>query len=125
MGNPESGQSLNLFQTHDNVDYDSKYTFGQFNVNGWFSSKNPYYTEFKLNVLKCMNVDIVILCETHCLNDQTIRIENYTVYQHNRQPQGGGRHGSGGVAIALKNSLLFSHEILGIYSRDCGWPRRP
>ena len=61
--------------------------------------------QFKLNVLKCLNIEIVILCET----------QNYTVYQHDRQPQGWGTHGSGGVAIAIKNSLLFSHEIVGIY----------
>ena len=113
MGNPESG--LNLFSTNDNVSYCNKYTIGQFNVNGWFSAKNPYYTEFKLNVLKCINVEIVILCETHCINDQVLKINDYTVYQHNRQPKGGGRHGSGGVAIGLKNSLLFTHEILGLY----------
>ena len=121
MGNPESEQLLlNLFSTYDSTYYCNKYTIGQFNVNGWFSTKNPYYTEFKLNVLKCMNVDIVILCETHCINNQSIKIEDYTVYQHDRQPQGGGRHGSGGVAIAIKNCLLFSHEILGMFKNYDG-----
>ena len=116
MGDPESRLlSVNLFSTIDSSDYCNKYTVGQFNVNGWFSTRNPYYTQFKLDVLKCMNCSIVILCETHCLNDQTIKINDYTVYQHDRQPQGGGRHGSGGVAIAIKNSLLFSHEILAIH----------
>ena len=114
MGNPESVQSYNLFANFDNLDYDTKYTVGQFNVNGWFSNKNPYYTEFKLNVLKCMNVDIVVLCETHCINDQIININNYTVYQHDRKPQGGGRFGSGGVAIDLHNSLLFSQSTRNI-----------
>ena len=115
MASPESGQVFNLFNNVDCVDYETKYNFGQFNVNGWYSSKNPYYTEFKLNVLKCMNVDIVVLCETHCINEQTINIDNYTVYQHDRNPKDGGRLDSGGVAIALKNKLFFSHKILGIY----------
>ena len=87
MARPDTGQTVNMFSTVDNLEYSTKYTFGQFNVNGWHSTRNPYNNVFKLEVLKCMNV-IVILCETHCLNDQTIEIENYTVYQHNRQPQG-------------------------------------
>ena len=120
MARPDTGQTVNRFSTVDSLEYNNKYTFGQFNVNGWHSTRNPYNNEFKMNVLKCMNVSIVILCETHCLNDQTIEIENYTVYQHNRQPQGEVRRGSGGVAIALKNSLLFSHEVLGIYKNYDG-----
>ena len=107
MGDPESEHLLKSFSTFDNNDYCNKYSIGQFNVNGWFSARNPEYMQFKLNVLKCLNVEIVILCETHCLNDQTIKIETYTVYQHDRRPLGGGRHGSGGVAMAIKNSLLF------------------
>ena len=120
MAEPDSEHSVNTFTTFDSFEYNNRYTFGQFNVNGWFSNKNPYYTEFKLDVLKCMNVNIVILCETHCTNDQTIKIDNYTVYQHNRPTQGEVRRGSGGVAIAIKNSLLISHEILGIYKNYDG-----
>ena len=92
----------------------------QFNVNGWFSNTKPYNNIFKKLVMKCLNVDIVILCEIHCLNDDTISIDNYTIFQHNRQPQGGGRRGSGGIAIAIKNSIFFTHEVLGIYKTADG-----
>ena len=86
----------------DGLNLCNKYTIGQFNVNGWFSNTKPYNNIFKKLVMKCLNVDIVILCEIHCLNDDTISIDNYTIFQHNRQPQGGGRRGSGGIAIAIK-----------------------
>ena len=62
----------------------------------------------------------MILCETHCLNDDIVTIDNYTIYQHNRQPQGGERRGSGGILIAIKNTILFSHEVLGIYKTADG-----
>jgi hypothetical protein len=113
---PDSEQSVNIFSTFDNgLNYCNKYSIGQFNTNGWLSNTNPYNTLFKQYVLKCLNVDIVILCETHCLNADIITLDSYTVFQHNRQPQGGERRGSGGIAIAIKTSLFFTHELLGIY----------
>ena len=120
MGNPEQEHYQNNFINSDSDDYCNKYTVGQFNVNGWFSQKNPYYNIFKLNVLECLNVDIVVLCETHCLNEDQISVKNYTTFQHNRIAIGGGRRGSGGIAICIKNSLLFTHKVLGLYKNYDG-----
>ena len=121
MAEPDSEQSVNLFSTFDNgLDYCNKYSIGQFNTNGWLSNTNPYNTSFKQYVLKCLDVDILILCETHCLNADIITIDSYTIFQHNRQPQGGERRGSGGIAIAIKTSLFFTHELLGVYKTADG-----
>ena len=102
MGNPEPEHYQNNFINSDPDDYCNKYTVGQFNVNGWSSQKNPYYNIFKLNVLECLNVDIVVLCETHCLNEDQISVKNYTTFQHNRNAIGWGRRDSGGIAICIK-----------------------
>ena len=118
---PEANNYNNNFAYDDTtVDYCNKYTVGQFNVNGWFSHKNPYSNIFKLNVLECLNASIVVLCETHCHNEDIICIDNYTIYQHNRKNLVEGRRGSGGIAICIKNSLLFSHEVLGIFKNRDG-----
>ena len=59
-----------------------------------------------------MYFDILVIPEHHCLNDQVIEIEDYKVIQFNRQTTGNLRHGSGGIAIAMHNSLLDTHTIV-------------
>ena len=56
----------------------------EWNINGWFSDKNPYYLEFKTNVIKYLCADFIVLTETHCMEHQVINIDNYTVVQKNR-----------------------------------------
>ena len=107
MGNPEAELYQNYFQCYDQYDYSNKYTVGQFNVNGWFSLRNPYYNIFKVEILTRLKVDIVILCETHCRNEDVISIDNYTIFQHNRLAIGGGRRGSGGIAICINSPSYF------------------
>ena len=55
--------------------------------------------------------DFYILPETHCLPNETFVISNYTVYQNNRTPYGNVNLGSGGIAIAIHNSILDCHTI--------------
>ena len=61
-----------------------------------------------------MYFDILVLPEIHCLPNESFQINNYTIFQNNRPPGPRATHGSGGVAIALHNSLLNSHSIISI-----------
>ena len=119
MGSPEA-EHQNYFTSYDHSYYSNKYTIGQFNINGWFSVRNPYFNIFKVAILTNLNVDIIVLCETHCHNDDLISLDNYTIFQHNRLTGGGERRGSGGIAICIKNSLLFTHEVAGLYAHYDG-----
>ena len=58
--------------------------------------------------------DFYILPEIHCLPNETIEIDNYTVYQNNRTPHGNVNLGSGGIAIAIHDSVLECHTIKSV-----------
>ena len=91
-----------------------KYIVGEWNICGWKTSKNPYYVEFKKSVISCLYFDFLILPETHCLAEESILLENYSVYHNNRKVIGNRTHGSGGIAIAINNQILQNHIILNI-----------
>ena len=97
----------------------STYVVVEWNINGWFSKRNPYNLDFKQNIIDFLDSDFLILPETHCSADQKLEMQNYTFYQNNRKKLGNnlGR-GSGGIAIGVKNQLLNYHEILGIYGNS-------
>ena len=61
-----------------------------------------------------MYFDILVIPEHHCLKDQKIEIDNFTIFQYNRE-SGQSKHGSGGIAIAAHNTLLHSHEIISSF----------
>ena len=82
---------------------------------GFKSIRNPYNTTFKQHVLAALYHDIYILPETHCLGDETVELDSYTVYKNNRVPQANITKGSGGIAIALHSSVVESHTILSVY----------
>ena len=93
-----------------------EYKIMEWNPNGFFSNRNPYYLEFKLNVIKYLCVDFLVIPETHCMDNQIIEIENFTVVQLNRPLNNANlRRGSGGLAIAINNNILMSHSIVSIY----------
>ena len=96
----------------------SEYTIAEFNVNGWITIKNNHTLDFKHNVVKFINVDFLILPETHCLPHQKIVIENYTLFQNNRSNQANSSRGSGGIAVAIKNDILKDHQIISIFSNS-------
>ena len=96
-----------------------EYSIINWNVNGWFTERNPYYLEFKLNVLTYLNASFIILTETHCMDNQVISIDNYTVFQQNRKLANiNSRRGSGGVIVAINNSILDNHKVLSVYKND-------
>ena len=93
-----------------------EYSIVNWNINGWFSVRNPDYLEFKLDVLKYINASFIILTETHCFDHQTISIDNYVVFQQNRKLiNANARRGSGGVAIAVNKDIMKSHCLLGTF----------
>ena len=59
--------------------------------------------------------DFWVLPETHCLENDIISLESYTIYQYNRIVPSKNRRGSGGIAIAVHNSVLETHVLIGIF----------
>ena len=62
-----------------------------------------------------MYSDFWILPETHCMQNDVVDLENFTVYQYNRIVSTKNRRGSGGIAIAVHNSVLETHILIGIF----------
>ena len=86
MARPASaGPFVNNLSQNRHNDSKSKYTVIEFNLNGWFSNRNPYYLEFDKNILNYLDSDFLILPETHASSDQKLEMPNYTFFQNNRQ----------------------------------------
>ena len=65
--------------------------------------------------MSCIYFDILILPEHHCLPNETFELENFKIFQNNRPTlTEGARRGSGGIAIALNNSLFETHILLSV-----------
>ena len=92
-----------------------KYIVNEWNLNGYKSISNPYNTLFKQTVLTSMYSDFWILPETHCLEKDKINLESYTIYQYNRIVPSKNRRGSGGIAIAVHNSVFETHILVGVF----------
>ena len=91
------------------------YIVQAWNINGFRSFANPCNTEFKLNVINKLYADVWILTETHSKSDEVIDVPSFTVFQYNRQSSSKCKKGSGGVAIAIHNSLWGTHSLIGIH----------
>ena len=81
---------------------------------GFKSTCNPYNTVFKQQVVTSIYHDIYILPETHCLNNDVVEFDSYVVYQNNRIPDTNVTKGSGGIAIAIHNTVMECHTILSV-----------
>ena len=82
---------------------------------GFLSISKPYNTIFKKTVIGNLYADFWIISETHCRQNEIIELDFYTVYQFNRESNGNNRRGSGGLAIAVNNSVLETHTVIGIF----------
>ena len=82
---------------------------------GFKSIRNPYNTTFKQHIVAALYHDIYIFSETHCLNNETVDFDSYTIYKNNRIPHTNVTKGSGGIAIAIHSSLLQCHTILSVF----------
>ena len=76
---------------------------------------NPYNQIFKQTLIANFYSDFWILPEIHCLQNDKIDLESYTVYQYNRVSSVRNRKGSGGIAIAIHNTVLESHVVIGVF----------
>ena len=84
-------------------------------MNGLKSLVNPYNEWFKRYLLSCFYFDILILPEHHCLPNEFFELKNYKVFQNNRPIlTGGARRGSGGIAIAINDSVLETHALVSV-----------
>ena len=83
-------------------------------MNGYNSISKPYNKIFKQTVIASLYSDFWILPETHCQGNETINLNEFKVYQHNRNGNAN-RRGSGGIAIAIHNSVLETHEVIAIF----------
>ena len=92
-----------------------KYIIKEWNINGFNSISTPYNTLFKKAIINNLYSDFWILPETHCTENETIELESFTIYQYNRVSSSKCRRGSGGIAIAINNSVLESHMVIGIF----------
>ena len=81
---------------------------------GYKSLKNPCNTVFKQQVVASLYHDIFIFSETHCRKDETIEFDNYVIYSNNRTVNANSKKGSGGISIALHESIVNSHTILSV-----------
>ena len=99
----------------NSVNSSLQYRVGAWNMNGWKSLLNPDNQRFKQNLIKTLDLDIYLLSETHCLNNETVEIDGFKVYNYNRQyTSSKNKRGSGGVAIALNKKLLVNHVVVSI-----------
>ena len=70
---------------------------------------------FKLSIMTSLYYDIYILPETHCLPNENIEIDNYTIYQNNRVSYKNVSQSSGGIAIAIHNSVIECHTLQSVF----------
>ena len=82
---------------------------------GFQSIRNPSNTIFKQQVISVLYHDFFILSETHCLRNEEVTLDEYKVYHNNRIPSSNVRKGSGGIAIAIHESILSCHTILSVF----------
>ena len=104
----------------DYVDLQSRHIYGKYivrewNTMGFLSISKPYNTIFKNKIISNLYSDFWIIPETHCKENDIIELESYTVYQFNRAVNVNNRRGSGGIAIAVNNSVLETHVVMGIF----------
>ena len=92
-----------------------KYIVNEWNINGFNSISKPYNKIFKQTVIANLYSDFWILPETHCMQNDVLDLENFTIYQYNRIVSTKNRRGSGGIALAIHNSVLETHIVIGIF----------
>ena len=114
----------------DYVDLQARHIYGKYIVREWnimvfLSISKPYNTIFKKTIISNLYSDFWIIPETHCKENDIIELESYTVYQFNRTVNVNNRRGSGGIAIAVNNSVLETHVVIGIFqgSRWSTWSK--
>ena len=109
-------QTNDASNSDQNSTLKSSYRVGTWNVNGWYSFGNHSNTQFKIDLIKKVGFDVIMLTETFCRDDDVLTIPNFTVIQYNRKSVSHrANRGSGGCAIAITNDILNNHVIVATY----------
>ena len=92
------------------------YSVGEWNLMGFRSVRHPSNTIFKQQVASIRYHDFFSFPETHCLCNETVNFDDYTIFLNNRIPNNNNnvKKGSGGIAIAIHKSVLCCHTILSV-----------
>ena len=79
-------------------------------MSGWTESNN----QLRSKLIEHIDSEIICINETHLKNEQTITLEGYRFYAHNRQHiHINAPKGSGGRALSAVISKIQSHKDVG------------
>ena len=85
---------------------------GFWNVNGWSSVNNNDNSVFRETCTRALDLDVICVAETHLFHDQTLDLQHYYFYGHNRnQLHVNARSGSGGVCLLVRKNLLENFNV--------------
>ena len=86
---------------------------GFWNVNGWCSANNNNDNSvFRETCTRALDLELICVAETHLFHDQTLDLQHYYFYGHNRnQLHVNARSGSGGVCLLLRKNLLEKFNV--------------
>ena len=85
---------------------------GFWNVNGWSVNQSSDNFIFRSEAVNYLNFDILGLAETHLKGHETIKLDGYLWFGHNRvELHRNAWSGSGGVGFLVKQDLLDSFDI--------------
>ena len=57
---------------------------GFWNVNGWSSANNNDNSVFRETCIRALDIDVICVAETRLFHDQTLDLQHYNFYGHNR-----------------------------------------
>lgn len=85
---------------------------GCWNVNGWKLNKNTDNYQVRAECVKHLNTDVIAVVETHLTDVNTLEMNGYKWWGHNRTNLNcRAKSGSGGVGIFVKDALLHDFNV--------------
>ena len=95
------------------ANYDSL-TLMSWNINGW----NDRNKQTRTDVIVGLNADVVCVIETHLLKKDSLEVDGYKTYLHNRiEHHVRTKKGYGGTAFLVKTEL-FEHYNVDIIDKE-------
>ena len=82
-------------------------------MNGWSNRVGSEQARFRQEVITSLDLDIYCICETHLREPGVLEVGGYTWFGNNRTRLArNAPHGSGGVGVLIKNSILAHFSVL-------------